>query len=923
MRSSSILELAPGACLRWALLLLTFSGACFADAGSRVDSVDPRGLIERSLPGWITPALAIPDIPVATTGSTRMLLVEEQYQVSLQDNFRHFALRVESEAGLQQAGQISVDFAPAYQRLRWHYLRILRDGAVREVLAPELLQVLRQEQNADRFLYHGRLTVLALLRDLRVGDVVEWAYSRTGENPVLGGRFCTTLYGAGPTPVDRLFYRILTTAERELQVAPLGAFEPEHRRTPAGGDLIEHTWTAKDLKAVVGLPDAPGFEPQYPFVQISEFASWAEVAEWARPLFVAPAEPSPELQARIKALTESLPALEEKANAVLRFVQDDVRYLGIHFNESTHRPTPPDEVLQRRFGDCKDKSLLLVTLLRSLGLQADVALVNSGWSRGVRTLLPSPLSFDHAIVRVTLPTGMRRDGASSFAAKTRRGLLEFSKQEIAAEQERSPLGKSAGLVPRAGPAPDEFLALKVPSEIWLDPTSSLQGGRFVGRSVSDFGFALVLTEAAAGLTRIPLRSEATGSVYVKENYTVTDLSAPAHLEVVTTYSAGTADAYRYFRRFTESERYGQQLMGLLARLYPKIKAQGTTEWTDDRDRNVLVARTRFEVPEFWPADTHGRLRVAELYPWALSERLPRAETTERAFAFALPHPLSIVQETEINLPTNWPVQRESKTVSDDTFAFSYDAQGEGNRIRLTYRWHTLADSVPAPQVPDWTKKMAEVRAHFGYRLTHNIRLDGEMKRSKPVWSLIGFGAAGLIGGVVTGVGLYRWPSAAKLRPPPSNSEHLTGIGGWLILVAIGVTLRPFTSVSAVLPVVQLMGNWPGWLSMTDAESASYVDGWASLVWAEAFMGLFFVAWTVIMVVQFYRRKASLPMALVALFAASILVSCAHLYWMGRLSLLDATKPVAEYRDLIQQVFGAVIWGPYLLQSRRVRATFRG
>ena len=133
-----------------------------------------------------------------------------------------------------------------------------------------------------------------------------------------------------------------------------------------------------------------------------------------------------------------------------------------------------------------------------------------------------------------------------------------------------------------------------------------------------------------GLTRIPLRPETGGSVYVKETYTVTDMSAPARLEVMTTYRGGTADGYRYYRRFTESERSAQQLMGLLARLYPKVKLLGPTEWTDDRDRNILVARTCFELPEFWPTDAQGRLRVAELYPWALSERLPRAETARNS-----------------------------------------------------------------------------------------------------------------------------------------------------------------------------------------------------------------------------------------------------------------------------------------------------
>lgn len=85
--------------------------------------------------------------------------------------------------------------------------------------------------------------------------------------------------------------------------------------------------------------------------------------------------------------------------AALRFVQGQIRYLGVEIGAGSHAPSAPAVVLQRRFGDCKDKSLLAVTMLRSLGIDAEPALVNTNARRGIAGWLATPSAFDHVIAR--------------------------------------------------------------------------------------------------------------------------------------------------------------------------------------------------------------------------------------------------------------------------------------------------------------------------------------------------------------------------------------------------------------------------------------------------------------------------------------------------------------------------------------------
>jgi len=83
-------------------------------------------------------------------------------------------------------------------------------------------------------------------------------------------------------------------------------------------------------------------------------------------------------------------------------VQSEVRYFSISLGENSHRPEVPDVVLRRRYGDCKDKSFLLIALLRELGIKSRPVLLEIGRHRGLETTLPSAQLFDHAIVEVTV-----------------------------------------------------------------------------------------------------------------------------------------------------------------------------------------------------------------------------------------------------------------------------------------------------------------------------------------------------------------------------------------------------------------------------------------------------------------------------------------------------------------------------------------
>ncbi len=83
-----------------------------------------------------------------------------------------------------------------------------------------------------------------------------------------------------------------------------------------------------------------------------------------------------------------------------RVVSRDVRYEAVSIGPGGWIPSPPEEVLARHWGDCKDKSMLLKALLEAVEIPSVLALARAGESGTVDPLFPSPQQFNHTIVAV-------------------------------------------------------------------------------------------------------------------------------------------------------------------------------------------------------------------------------------------------------------------------------------------------------------------------------------------------------------------------------------------------------------------------------------------------------------------------------------------------------------------------------------------
>ena len=131
---------------------------------------------------------------------------------------------------------------------------------------------------------------------------------------------------------------------------------------------------------------------------VSEFNSWNEVSKWYAQLFPRNPHLSPGLLKKINDIKNSYSDNDGRVLAALHFVQDEIRYMAVEIGVNSHKPNQPDKIFGQRFGDCKDKSYLLATILNAMGIEANAVLINTTDKQILSDKLPSPLAFDHCIV---------------------------------------------------------------------------------------------------------------------------------------------------------------------------------------------------------------------------------------------------------------------------------------------------------------------------------------------------------------------------------------------------------------------------------------------------------------------------------------------------------------------------------------------
>jgi tetratricopeptide (TPR) repeat protein len=234
--------------------------------------------------------------------------------------------------------------------------------------------------------------------DLKAGDVVEVAIRTWTSGPV-GRRGDPPFYFvdyAGSVATHPLLYNdviVDSPADRPLAVDVLhGKPDRLTDETKDGRRVVRMIWDQPSN--VPDEPLAPNSSEVLPTIVGSTFANWKDFRDWYQSAVDGFTEPDDQVRRLAASLTHGKTTRDEKVRAIFDYVADDIRYVN-YVSGEWWLPNRPQQLLARRQGDCDDKAILLITLLRALGIEATEVLVQTRY-----TAQPSLLLAPHAAVPV-------------------------------------------------------------------------------------------------------------------------------------------------------------------------------------------------------------------------------------------------------------------------------------------------------------------------------------------------------------------------------------------------------------------------------------------------------------------------------------------------------------------------------------------
>jgi tetratricopeptide (TPR) repeat protein len=379
--------------LGFGLLLLAIAAA------PAVASETPR---YEPAPAWVLPAPPIkqgPGLPV-------FALLDQQTRIAdgAVWSYREFGTRAISADALARMGTITLNWQPFHGDLIVHRIDIVRDGQHIDVLkSGRKFEVIRREQGLEALEMNGVLTATLQVEGLRLGDVLDIAYSELEKDPALQGGVQTNAVAmAEPFKVDFTRARMLwpTGSPIRWKGHPAGLKATES--DAAGWHEVDVTLPAPKQPDMP--PDAPRRFQPIPAIEAGSFADWRAVSAVFVPLYqtaglIGPGSPLAQEVAKIRA-RETDP--RRRAAAALSLVQDRIRYFADGMNGGNYVPQSPERTWSVGYGDCKAKTLLLLALLRALDIEAEPMLANIGQGDLVAVRLPTPSAFNHIFVHAKI-----------------------------------------------------------------------------------------------------------------------------------------------------------------------------------------------------------------------------------------------------------------------------------------------------------------------------------------------------------------------------------------------------------------------------------------------------------------------------------------------------------------------------------------
>ncbi|MBI5480484.1 MAG: DUF3857 domain-containing protein [Deltaproteobacteria bacterium] len=330
----------------------------------------------------------------------------------LSETFAQRLVLILDDRGAREQEEQLVRYTPETQSVEVRVARVHRsDGQVVEAAGRDDRDLSEPEYST----YYDLRGLVLRMPVLKAGDVVEFQYvlSDVGRRNLFADYFGAVHFLGEDLPRLHSEYVLLTPKDRAFYFnSP--RLKGLQRQEEVAGDVRLYRFVARDVPAVEVEAGMPGWSEVAPYVHVSTYQSWDEVASWYWGLVKEQLVVDAAIRAAVREAVRGAVGERARLAAVHNWVVKRTRYVALDFGIHGYKPYRTTQVLSRKFGDCKDKASLLVVMLGEIGVKAHLVLLRTRRAGDIGAQPASLAVFDHAIAWVP-KYDLYLDGTAEFA----------------------------------------------------------------------------------------------------------------------------------------------------------------------------------------------------------------------------------------------------------------------------------------------------------------------------------------------------------------------------------------------------------------------------------------------------------------------------------------------------------------------------
>ncbi len=304
--------------------------------------------------------------------------------------------------GGHRYSEVMISYNIAYETLSIESAKTIKpDGEIDELNPNEILDV-----KATRSLMYTESRYKRFsMPSIEDGCVIDYTFVKTGKNLHLSRDFWRTFVIEQDIPQDefRITFNIPKT-ERITHKFTKEDFQFDLEKEEDEGEFSRtFRFVMKDIPPLVPEANSPPVQELSTRLIVTSISSWDDIWRWYKELSDGARDSDEEIESLVGQITKGKTTDLAKAREIYDWVSENVRYVGLELGKHGYQPHKATSILSNKFGDCKDKTTLLLSMLDVAGVKGgDMVLIPTNAMAQVDTSMPTLDQFNHAIATIVI-----------------------------------------------------------------------------------------------------------------------------------------------------------------------------------------------------------------------------------------------------------------------------------------------------------------------------------------------------------------------------------------------------------------------------------------------------------------------------------------------------------------------------------------